>query len=79
MINEYDEYSVSCEGDGTDSTVSDELNKLLTESDLDDLDSCLIDMENVDKKPAARKYPIKDTPTLKAPITESYLGKRLRQ
>ena len=36
-------------------------------------------MENLDKKPAARKDPIKDTPTLKAPITESYLGKRLRQ
>ena len=26
LINEYDEYSVSCEGDGTDSAVSDELN-----------------------------------------------------
>ena len=26
LINEYDEYSVSCEGDGTDSVVSDELN-----------------------------------------------------
>ena len=36
-------------------------------------------MENLDKKPAARKDPIKDTPTLKAPITESYLGKRLCQ
>ena len=24
LINEYDEYSVSCEGDGTDSAVSDE-------------------------------------------------------
>ena len=36
-------------------------------------------MENLDKKPAARKDPIKDTPTLKAPITISYLGKRLRQ
>ena len=30
LINEYDEYSVSCEGDGTDSAVSDKLNKLLT-------------------------------------------------
>ena len=30
LINEYDEYSVSCEGDGTDSAVSDELNKILT-------------------------------------------------
>ena len=35
-------------------------------------------MENMDKKPAARKDPIKDTPSLKAPITKSYLGKRLR-
>ena len=26
LISEYDEYSVSCEGDGTDSAVSDELN-----------------------------------------------------
>ena len=49
LINEYDEYSVSCEGYGTDSAVSDELNKILTESDLDDLNSCLIDMENMDK------------------------------
>ena len=55
MIHGYDDSSASCEGYGTDSTVSDEFNKFLTESDLD---ICLIDMENVDKKPAARKYPI---------------------
>ena len=36
-------------------------------------------MENMDKKPAAREDPIKDTPSLKAPITKSYLGKILRQ
>ena len=76
VIHEYDDYSASCEVDGTDSTYSDEFKKLLTESDLD---ICLIDMENLDKKPAARKDPIKDTPTLKTPITESYLGKRLCQ
>ena len=76
LINEYDDYSLSCEEDGTDSTDSDEFKKLLTESDLD---ICPIDMENLDKKPAARKDPIKDTPTLKAPITESYLGKILPQ
>ena len=76
LIHEYDDYSASCEGDGTDSTDSDELNKLLTESDLD---ICLADMENLDKKPAARKDPIKYTPTLKTPITEYYLGKRIRQ
>ena len=43
------------------------------------MDICLIDMENLDKKPAARKYPIKDTPSLTAPITKSHLGKGLRQ
>ena len=71
FINEYDEYSVSCEGDGTDSAVSDELNKILTEGDLDELNSCLIDMENMDRKPAANNDPIKDTPSLKEPITKS--------
>ena len=30
LIHEYDDYSASCEGDGTDSTVSEEFNKLLT-------------------------------------------------
>ena len=54
------------EYDGTDLTYSDESKKLLTESDLD-------------KKPAARKDPIKDTPTLKTPNTGSHLVKRLRQ
>ena len=76
LIHEYDDYSASCEGDGTDSTKTDEFNKLLTESDLY---ICLIDMENLDKKPAEMKDPIKDTPTLKASITGSYLGKILRQ
>ena len=32
---------------------------------------------DLDKKPAAIQEPIKDTPTLKAPITGSHLGKRL--
>ena len=36
-------------------------------------------MGNMDRKPAARKDQIKDTPSLKAPITKSYLGKRLCQ
>ena len=31
------------------------------------------------KNPAARKYPIKDTQTLKEPIRGSHLGKRLHQ
>ena len=65
FINEYDEYSVSCEGYGTDSAVSDELNKIWTEIDLDDLNSCLIDMENMDRKSAAREDPNKDTSSLK--------------
>ena len=34
---------------------------------------------DLDKNPAARKEPIKDTPTLKTPITGSYLGKILCQ
>ena len=34
LIHEYDDYSASCEGDGTDSTDSDKFKKLLTESDL---------------------------------------------
>ena len=34
---------------------------------------------DLDKKPAARKEPIKDTPTLKTPIIGYYLGKKLRQ
>ena len=79
LIYEYDEYSLSCEGDGTDSAVSYELNKILTEIDLDDLNSFLIDMENMDRKPAARNDPIKGTPYLKEPITKSYLVKRLLQ
>ena len=45
LIHEYDDYSASCEGYGTDSTETDEFNKLLTEIDLD---ICLIDMENLD-------------------------------
>ena len=58
LIHEYDEYSASCEGYGTDSIESVEFKKVLTESDLD---ICLIDNENLDKKPAAKKEPIKNT------------------
>ena len=36
-------------------------------------------MEDMYRNTAARKYLIKDTPSLKAPITKSYLGKILRQ
>ena len=55
LIHEYDDYSSSCEGDGTDSTDSDEFQKFLRESESD-------------KNPSARKDPIKDTPTLKTAI-----------
>ena len=57
LTDEYDEFSQSCEGDGTDSAASEELNKILTESELDELDeldSCLLNMENMDRKPAAK-------------------------
>ena len=74
LTHEDDDYSLSQKGDAvgfaafTDSSDSGEItfNIPVTESDLD-------------KKPAARKEPIKDTPILKSPITGSYLGKRLRQ
>ena len=74
LTHEDDEYSFSWKGDAvgfaavTNSSDSGEISFKIpvTESDLDE-------------KPAARKEPIKDTPTLKTPITGSYLGKRLRQ
>ena len=74
LTHEDGDYSFSWKGDTvgfaevTDSSGSGEitLNIPVTEIDLD-------------KKPAARKEPIKDTPTLKTPITGSYLGKRLCQ
>ena len=46
---------------------------IFTENELDELDSCLL---NMDRKPVAKIDPIKDTPSLN---TTSYLGKRLRQ
>ena len=67
MIDEYDEFSQSCEGD-TDSAASEELKRILTENEFDELESCLL---NIDRKPAANIDPIKYTP--------SYLGKRLRK
>ena len=74
LTHEDNDYSSSWKGDAvgfaavTDSSGSGKItfNIPVTESDLD-------------KKPAARKEPTKNTPTLKAPITGSYLGKRLRQ
>ena len=55
------------------------MNKILIEIELDELDSCLLNMESMDRKLAENIDPIKDTPSLKEPITKSYLGKRLRQ
>ena len=74
LTHEDDDYSLTWKGDAvgftavTDSRDSGEISFKIpvTESDQD-------------KKPAARKDPIKDTPTLKTPIKGSYLGKRLRQ
>ena len=75
LISEYDEFSQSCEGD-TDSAYSKELKRILKETELDELNSCLLNMENMDGKPAAKIDPIKETPSLNK---TSYLGKRLRQ
>ena len=74
LTHEVDDYSSPWKGVAVGfaavaySSDSDEISfkKPVTESDLD-------------KKPAARQDPIKDTPTLKAPITGSRLGKRLFQ
>ena len=75
FINEYDEFSQSYEGD-TDSAESEELKRLSKESELDELNSYLLNMENMDRKPAANIDPIKENPYLN---TTSYLGKRHRQ
>ena len=70
LINEYDEFSQSCEGDA-DSEESEELKRLLKESELDwagqlyELNSYVVNMENMDRKPAAKIDPIKETPSLK--------------
>ena len=75
MVSEYDEFSQYCEGD-TDSAESEELKRILKESELDELDSFLLNMENMDRKPAAKIDPIKETPYLN---TTSYPEKRLHQ
>ena len=74
LTHEDDDYSLSWKVDAVgfavvaDSSDSGEISFKIpvTESDLD-------------KNPAVRKEPIKDTPTLKTPITGSYLGKILFQ
>ena len=74
LTQEDDDYNLPWKGDAvgfaavTNSSNSREINFKIpaTESDLD-------------KNPAARKEPIKDTPILKAPITGYHLGKRLCQ
>ena len=43
------------------SAASEELKRILTENELDKLDSCLL---NMDRNPAAKIDPIKDTPSL---------------
>ena len=54
--------------DGTDSAASEELNRIWTESELNELnelESCLLNMENMDRNSEAKIDPIKDTPSLK--------------
>ena len=78
MINEYDEFSQSCEGDA-DSTYLEGLKGLSKEMELewaDQLNSYVVNMDNMHRKPAAKIDPMKETPSLN---TTSYLGKRLRQ
>ena len=64
MIYEYDEFSQSCEGDA-DSVESEELKRLSKESELnwadqlDELNSYVVNMDNMDRKPAANIDPIK--------------------
>ena len=50
LIDEYDEFSQSCEGE-TDSAASEELKRILPENELDELDSFLL---NINRKPAAK-------------------------
>ena len=64
MINQYDEYSQSSEGDA-DSEKSGGLKGLSKEMELEWADQ----LENMDRKPAAKIDPIKT----------SHLGKRLRE
>ena len=81
LINEYDEFSQSCEGDA-DSSDSEELKRLSKESELywadklDKLNNYVVNMDNMDRKPAAKIDPIKETPSLNK---TSHLGKRLHE
>ena len=61
LTHEYDDYSSPCEVDVTDSTDSEEIT----------FNKFLLKKSDQDKSPAARKDPIKDTPTLKTPIKGS--------
>ena len=74
LTHEDDDYISSWKGDAVGfAAVTDS-------SDLGDIYFKIpVTESDFDKKPAAKKEPIKDTPTLKTPITGSYLGKRLRQ
>ena len=69
LINEYDEFSQSCKGDA-DSAESEEIKGLLKESELDwadqldELNSYVLNTENMARKPEAKIDPIKETPYL---------------
>ena len=74
LTHEDDDYSLYWKGDAVD------LAMVMDSTDSGNISFKIPVTENdLDIKPAARKEPIKDTPTLKTPITGSYLGKRLRQ
>ena len=73
LTQEYDDYSLPWKGDGVG------LNAVTNSSDSGKITFKIPVIESdLDKNPAATQEPIKDTPTLKTPITGSYLGKRLR-
>ena len=79
LINEYDEFGQSCEGYAYSAELE-ELKSLFKEIELDwagqldELNSYVIKMKNIDRKPAAKINPIKETPSLN---TTYHLGKIL--
>ena len=74
LTREDDDYSSPWKGDAVG------LNAVTNSSDSGEIAFKIhVTESDLDKKPAARQEPIKYTPTLKAPITGSHLGKRLRQ
>ena len=82
LISEYYELSQSFEGD-TDSVEPEDLKSLLKESELDwagqldELNSYVVNMDNMDRNPAAKINPMKETPSLNKHLTlEKYFVKQ---